>query len=226
MACWHLGLGPGRSVFSEDPFTHDNMSIPFRDLLFVFITLLLAMLALAMAIPTGDPKSSDGMEIKAEFAIMMEWRSGADHDVDIFCKNPIGEIVWFMNRSPASMGLDRDDLGKSNDEVAMYDGQNVVNQTNVETVTIRIPIPGEYVCTTLLYRATKDGKAENSLPVEVKATLFKLNPKTSIQTTSIVVLQAEREEKTLFRFTIDRERTVTNINTLPARMVGTEVKLP
>ena len=51
-----------------------------------------------------------------EFLITVFWPDNLEDDVDIYVEDPAGNLVWFKSREPGLMHLDRDDLGKRNDE--------------------------------------------------------------------------------------------------------------
>jgi len=62
------------------------------------------------------------IEVKAEFLITVFWPDNLEDDVDIYVEDPAGNLVWFKSREPGLMHLDRDDLGKRNDEVVTAAG--------------------------------------------------------------------------------------------------------
>jgi hypothetical protein len=194
-----------------DPF-YDmlfNMLIAF---VFCFIVALLAM----------NPKSSKAGDVpaKAEFIVTLSWPDNDPNDIDLWARNPAGEVVWFRNREAGLMHLDRDDRGVSNDTIVV-NGQRIVNPLNQEVVTIRGIAAGEYVVNAHYYESKEleapDPKAGQ--PVDVTLSVIKVNPRAEVVYYGQQRLPKRGEEATLMRFTVHADGGVSGINTLPARLV-------
>ena len=95
---------------------HTNTA--FLDLLFCTLLLFTGLFTIAFILisPTKEDKKVDA---KAEFIITVTWPKDFDDDVDTYCEDPSGHLVFFRRREDGLMHLDRDDLGKRNDTIRM-----------------------------------------------------------------------------------------------------------
>ena len=158
-----------------------------------------------------DSAKRADIEVKAEFLITVFWPDNLEDDVDIYVEDPIGNLVWFKSREPGLMHLDRDDLGKRNDEVVTAAG-TILFPENREIVTLRGIIPGEYVVNVHCY--FKVGPE----PVPVTIQIDKINPY-SVVLRETVDLTNKGEEITVTRFSVNSNGKVTNVNKLPKKLV-------
>jgi hypothetical protein len=186
-----------------DPF-YDmlfNMLIAF---VFCFIVALLAMNP--KALKAGDIPS------KAEFIINVSWPDLNPNDIDTWVEDPAGNLLWFRQRDAGLMHLDRDDRGLTND-VLTLNGKEIVNPLNVEVATIRGIEPGEFTVNVNYYE-TKNGE-----PVPVTVSIIKVNPRAEVVFYGQATLARKGDEATLARFTVLPGGAVTNVNTLPKKLV-------
>jgi len=189
---------------------HDDID-PFSDLL--FNALLAFVMLFAIALIAMNPKAKTGViDAKAEFIITVTWPDMNPDDIDTWVEDPKGELVWFRAREAGLMHLDRDDRGLANDTM-IVDGVQVQNPLNQEVVTLRGFAPGEYTVNAHYYHSD-DGK-----PVEVTASVVKVNPRAQVVYHGSQTLQREGAEATLVRFTVQTDGQVGNVNTLPKPMV-------
>ena len=184
---------------------HANLS--FLDLLFNTLLCFAALFALSFIL-INPSKQENNVEVKAEFIITVTWDSFLDNDVDMYVEDPQGRLVAFMRREEGLMHLDRDDVGKYNDILDTPFG-SVEYDENREVVTLRGTVPGEYVVNVHMY-VRRSAEAETHVRVQ----LDKINP-FKIVSVKDVVLTDTGDEKTVFRFTVDREGDVTEMNQLP-----------
>ena len=160
-----------------------------------------------------NPSKKDNNVVeKGEFVIVMTWPKEMDNDVDIYVEDPEGNLVAFMRREEGLMHLDRDDLGQRNDTVQTQFGE-IEYDENREIVTLRGIIPGEYVINVHMYM-----KREESLLTPITIQLDKINPYSTIMIKR-VTLGDSGEEKTAFRFTLNNDGDVVEINELQKTLV-------
>lgn len=184
---------------------------PFSDLL--FNTLLAFVMLFAVAMIAMNPKARTGViDAKAEFIITVTWPDLDPNDIDTWVQDPAGNLVWFRAREGGMMHLDRDDRGLQGDTLVI-NGQQVVNPLNQEVVTVRGFAPGEYTVN-LHYYETQNGK-----PVDVNVSIVKVNPRASVVYYGSVSLQRKGDEATAARFTVQRDGSVSSVNTLPKTLV-------
>ena len=175
----------------------------FLDILFNTLVgfVLLFIIAFILISPIKKKKE---IEQKAEYVITVTWPGTMKDDIDSWLEDPAGKIMYFREKEVGLMHLDRDDLGKMNDQ-QFVPGVGMVNYPyNREITTIRGVMPGEYVFNVHLYRKTSK---VNSIPVTV--ILEKLNPQVKLLYSKVITLTNYWEEKTVMRFVLDIDGEIT-----------------
>jgi hypothetical protein len=192
--------------------TQDPEVDPFYDMLFNM--LIAFVFCFIIALLAMNPKALKAGDIpsKAEYIINVSWPDNNPNDIDTWVQGPTGNMVWFRAREAGLMHLDRDDRGMTND-VIVINGKQIVNPLNQEVVTIRGIEPGEFTVNAHYYDS-KDGR-----PVEVTASIIKVNPRAEVVYYGQINLARKGEEGTLVRFTVLPDGTVVNVNTLPKSLV-------
>ena len=171
-----------------DPFTDLLFNILLGFTFLFFITILFI-----------NPITKFGnINMKAEYIITVDWKDSLPDDIDLWVKDPNGEIVSYLKKDAGWLHLDRDDRGVVNDKV-IIDGKEVIYPINREVVTLRGIIPGEYVVNLYLY----DHKSNE--PVEAKIIIEKVNPSLKLVFIGDVVLKNEDSELTITKFRLDSE---------------------
>ena len=180
---------------------HSNTA--FLDILFNTLVgfVLLFIIAFLLISPVKKKKE---IEQKAEYVITVTWPGEFGDDVDSWLEDPTGKIMYFRKKEVGLMHMDRDDLGKLNDQ-QFVPGIGVVNYPyNREITTIRGIMPGEYVFNIHLYRKEHEDK-----PIPVTVILEKLNPRVKLLYSKVMILTDYWEEKTIIRFVLDVDGEVT-----------------
>jgi hypothetical protein len=186
----------------------------FLDLLFNTLLCFAALFALSFIL-INPSKKDNNVKMKAEFMITVTWPKDLDDDVDMYVEDPQGNLVAFMRREEGLMHLDRDDLGHRNDTVQTEWGP-IEFKDNREIVTIRGTIKGEYVVNVHMYM-----KRSKAAEVPVTIQLDKVNPYSTI-TIKEVVLRLTGDEGTAFRFTVNAEGDVIDVNQLEKALIPLE----
>lgn len=190
-----------------------NTMFSMNDLLCNMLLAFIVLFVFALLMVTTDQKKEDKTpELKAEFLITVVWPSESPDDVDTYVEDPQGYIISFNRREQGLMHLDRDDLGHKNDTVTGPDGKLMFNE-NRESVIIRGRMTGEYIVNVHMY------KKEWDKPTPVKIILQKTDPYSEV-TEVVVVLNANGDESTAFRFVVDVDGTVSQINHLTKKFIG------
>lgn len=195
--------GAGRTHYDQDPFT---------DLLFNALLGFTLLFMIAITAINPPAKKQGDIPAKAEMIVTTTWADGLKDDVDTWIEAPDGEVVWYRNPDGGLMHLDRDDRGDENDTL-LVDGKPITNPLNQEVVTVRGVLPGEYIVNVQRYRAS-DG---NVLPVEVN--VVKVNPVLKVVYYGTVDLPSEGAERTVVRFSVGPDGSVSGINTLQKNLV-------
>ena len=175
----------------------------FRDMLYL-LSLSFAVLLIYALIQIQPPAKKSEIEQKAEFLIILEWDERSAADMDLWVMDPQNNIVWFRQKTGGFLHLDKDDLGHRNDKI-MIDGEVKIVYLNREVVTIRGIVPGEYITNVHAYRKSK------GVTVNGYVRLLKLNPYIEYAT-EYFVLKNEGDEITVFRFYVDKDGYVSDIN--------------
>lgn len=180
------------------------------NMLLLFVGLFVVAF-IAMRIKIEKSKKVDA---KAEFMITVTWPKECGDDVDTYTEDPLGNLVFFRRREEGLMHLDRDDLGMRNDRVRDAFGNIIEIKENQEIVTIRGIVPGEYIVNAHMYRKV------DKEPIEVKVLLQKLNPEVQTIRQRVVKLSKHGDEETAFRFIIDKDGEVTDVNEIEKVLAG------
>ena len=186
--------------YSLDPFTDLLFNILLGFVFLFFLTILFI-----------NPITKLGnVNLKAEYIITIEWKESLPDDVDIWVKDPNGEIVSYLKKDAGWLHLDRDDRGVINDKVSI-NGEEYTYPINREVVTLRGIIPGEYIVNLYLY----DNKSNN--PVDVKLIIEKVNPSLKLVYFNNITLMQNDSEMTIARFNLNSSgdfRSLTAQNTI------------
>lgn len=192
-------------------FGDDGTFVPFTDIVLNVLLGFTFLVLIALALVRPEAKAGS-VDVKAEVLITVSWPDGAKDDVDVYVKDPLGNIVWFFGREKGFLNLERDDRGAFHDTV-MVNGVQVESPLNQETVTLRSIIPGEYIVDVNDYSHVTAGK----LPVAVR--VEKLNPKVSVIYYGVKDLTHSGDEQTAVRFTLDSAGNVSDVNERPISLV-------
>ena len=122
---------------------------PFTDLLFNILLGFTFLFFITMLFINPITKLGN-VNMKAEYIITVDWKDSLPDDIDLWVKDPNGEIVSYLKKDAGWLHLDRDDRGVVNDKI-IIDGKEVIYPINREVVTLRGIIPGEYVVNLYLY---------------------------------------------------------------------------
>lgn len=183
----------------------------FLDLLFNALLLFVTLFILQLLIM--NPKASqDNISISSAYIVTVMWPSDYTDDVDTYVEDPVGNLVCFRRKEVGLMNLDRDDLGRRNDILKTQTG-TIIFDINKETVFIRETISGEYIVNVHMYRK----EDERSTPILIE--LQKIKPFSIIVSNSLILYNTG-EEKTSFRFVVDDEGNVKNINYIDKKIIG------
>ena len=159
---------------------------------------------------------------KAEFIVVMEWDKERQDDIDLYVQDPSNTIVHFRNARANFMHLDKDDLGKRNDTI-MVNGVEKIVKINREVVTIRGIVPGEYIVNVHYYSDYSEHANVTRgpmSPLEVKVTVYKVNPYSEVWQGTKTFTRKGQEE-TFVRFTMDKNGGVKpSFRFLKRRMVS------
>ena len=183
---------------------------PFIDLL--FNTLLGFTFLFLVSLLFINPKAKRGsVDMVAEYIITATWPKNLADDIDLWVHAPTGHTASYLQKEAGWLHLDRDDRGELNDTITV-DGEEVLYPINQEIFTVRYRQPGEYIVN--LYSCDK--ASSDPVPVEVK--VDRVNPTLKTVFAATFELNAQDQELTALRFSIDREGNVSGINRLPLRL--------
>ena len=180
--------------FRFDPFTDLLFNILLAFTFLFFITILFI-----------NPITKFGnINMKAEYIITVDWNNNLPDDIDLWVKDPNGEIVSYLKKDAGWLHLDRDDQGIINDKV-IIDGKDVVYPVNREVVTLRGIIPGIYTVNLYMY----DNKSLK--PVNAKITIEKVNPTLKLVFFDNVLMETKDVELTVLKFRLDSSGNFSSI---------------
>ena len=192
-------------------------NVAFTDLLFNIVVGLAFLFLLAFILMNPVSKEKD-VEEKSDFIIVMTWDDESGDDIDLWVRDPQGNIVSFRNRGVGIMHLDRDDLGLSNDKVQGPDGKTIYVYRNKEVVSLRGFVEGTYLVNAHVYnkKPWKDGKQHRS---NIKVELIKLNPYSEVAQAKFIGI-GRGQEFTAFHFTLDKDGKVIKLIDDTEKLIG------
>ncbi len=167
----------------------------FLDLLFNMLLGFIFLFIMAFLLMAPVKNKAD-ITTKAEYVITLTWNDGSSDDVDLWVQDPLGNIMYFSNKSEGFTHLDRDDLGYDNDTIIMPNGVEVSIDLNQEIATIRGFIPGEWVINIHMFRKWYEDDTNVVVKVE------KLNPKVKTIIYKKYTMKTHWEEITVARLTM------------------------
>ncbi|MGD9157219.1 MAG: hypothetical protein PVG39_02320 [Desulfobacteraceae bacterium] len=159
------------------------------------------------------PDKKDLKKPAAEFITTITWDLYNSSDVDVWVKDPAGNLISFKNKERGLTHIDRDDLGNLKDTFTLPDGRKVTYKYNQEIVTIRGFIPGEWIFNLHLYNK------RSSQPVRVHFRMDKINPTVTTVLSKEILLKRHWEEKTVVRFTMSNDGKLIHMHDLPISLV-------
>lgn len=174
---------------------------PFLDVLF---SLLLCCLAIILVVNHKVKDSTPTQSFQAAYTLVMEWPSKSNDDMDLWASDAEGHIVGFKRREGGDgslMNLNHDNLGYSQNQ------QRTQLDFNQEVIAIRGITPGEYIANCHVYRKT------DTTPTPVIIKLVKMKPHAEVIVKTNMMITAG-DETTFFRFTLDKDGKVSNINSM------------
>lgn len=181
---------------------------------FSFILSLSFVVLFVMALMLINPIKKGDVTPFAQFLINITWSDDSPDDIDIWVKDPLGNVIYFRDKDLGLVSLDRDDRGLWNDTIYI-NGERIQVTKNAETVTIRGFIPGEWTVNLHYYKRNRIQPG----PVPVRVEMIKLNPWKLIFEKD-VKLEKEREEVTVYSFTMSEKGDITYFNTEYVNLVN------
>lgn len=188
---------------------YGGSSLALTDLTSNLLAIFICLFCLAFLLMAKKIEKAKKVDAKAEFLITVTWPEDSDNDIDTYVEDPLGNLVFFRSREKGLLHLDRDDLGTKNDRLQLPDGTSYEVKENREIVTLRGIIPGEYTVNVHMYM-----KKDKSEETKVTVKLEKINPSVKLITIKDVIVKENGDEKTAFRFELDKEGQVTKVNDL------------
>lgn len=188
-------------------------STAFTDLLFNIVIGVAFMFMLAFLLINPVAKKKD-IESKADYLIILTWDPKSYNDIDLWMRDPVGNLMSFRSKDSGLMHLDRDDLGSRNDKVKLPDGTIKYVSFNREIAALRGTIEGWYVVNTHNYR-------KRDAPNKILGTieLIKVNPYRVIDVQELV-FTLQGEEQTIWQFRMNSEGKIVELNSDVITLVG------
>ena len=177
---------------------------PFIDVLFTFLLAFVCIIILLKAKSEQDPSFKPNVI----YQIAMTWEGNAD--IDLWAQDPKGRRCGFNCREGGDgslFSLNRDCLGAQTTELNSDTGKTV--PINEELISIRGIFEGEYIVNVHAYNLK-----DSQIPVKIKVKLIKMKPY-KVVVEKEIGMTATGQEHTMFRFTVNKEEAITDINQLP-----------
>jgi hypothetical protein len=156
---------------------------------------------------------SEGIKRNAELIITATWDTMIDCDIDMWIKDPLGNIVSFQQLSKGLMTIERDDMGFKNDFLYDMNGELLLKaMENKEIWTLRGKQVGEFTLNLHMYSCrVKNVPLQLGAPYEVTVIveLIRLNPTYVTVKKELIVFKSVWEEVTVFNFKVSEEGGIT-----------------
>jgi hypothetical protein len=170
--------------------------------LVVVVDFLVAVVQMQQAIIERANFTRPTVTTYGQYAVTMT--SKTDDDIDLYVRDPHGEIAWYGSLQAGALSLEHDQIPGVTDPVK--DGVH-------ELTLIRESAPGEYVANVQVYNGMQ--------PALVTVELWDLRGlhKRVILTRTLRVHDAGQQE-TAFRWRLNAAGTLVGHNLLPANLLG------
>jgi len=182
-------------------------NLAFTDLLFNLLIGFTSLLLIAFLLI--NPIAEEGkIDPRSEFIITSSWDDESSIDIDLWVKGPDDTIVGFPSKDGRYMVLERDDLGDTNDLIQL-NGDTILIQRNLETLSINAIVPGEYIVTVHNYSTSVSNENEE-YPTPVTIDIMDMNP-FSLDMSRTVKVRL-KEEVSVFSFMVDEDGNIYDMN--------------
>jgi hypothetical protein len=177
-----------------DPFDGEQgQDTVFRDVIFLALAGFVAVVLLLLPHLHPPKEAEAAVQSPGNVIVEIRWPDELDADIDLWVEAPGDVPVGYSNKGGTIFNLLRDDLGQRGDTTAL----------NYEISYSRGVPSGEYTINVHLYR-NSGGYA--SIPVTVSVSLkARTNESARRVLATELLLEREGEERTAFRFSLDRE---------------------
>jgi hypothetical protein len=189
----------------------------FADFLMSNLAMLLGLVMLSNVSHKKAKKEHEeppGLRTEGKYAVVMRWPDGSQDDVDLYVRDPDGNIVYFGSRELGKMHLEHDDQGTGDKNAPGGGTSSQPPGRHEERVIIRDVVPGEYVVNVHMYHK------RDPLPTPVTVRLVSLRGVDEDDARKERTLAANGAEATAFRFTVNPDGSVGGVNELERRLTG------
>jgi hypothetical protein len=168
-----------------------------------FLSCLLVVFV-AVAVTSRPPQ----VKTYGSYAVVAKWPAGQS-DIDLYVRDPEGNLCYFHRAQAGQMQLEHDDLGTKTTSYGR-------GKANEERTIIRSATPGQWVVDTHLYRRSPGTGAS---PIPVTVSLWDLRAEDHQLEQRRVTLVHQGDERTPFRFTVDARGNVAGYSFVPMSLV-------
>lgn len=171
----------------------------FIDLLFNMLVgfVFLFFIAYILINPIADKGKVDPPDIAM---IVVDWPNDSRLDIDIWIKDPKGNVLSFTNKTRPGMHLEKDDLGAGSDT---FQGKIIYNR-NQEVVHFTNLFPGQYTVTLHLYAV----HGSKNLPQDAKVKFMTIKQYSLLGDKTIPMSQKGQEAGVMAFWVDDNNRII------------------
>lgn len=178
---------------------NNHLTTAFNDIVMNLAMILTVLFVIAMMLITIQKNAKNEIESKDNFLITMDWNNDSSYDVDLYIRNPEGEIIYFHKKDSSWATLERDDLGFKNDTM-IVNGEPIIFRINREVLHLRNLVEGEYTVNVHVFSGEVSGN--NAIPENISIEFVQVQPSYSILYKHSLNIQLPvKGEITAFSFT-------------------------
>jgi hypothetical protein len=167
-----------------------------------FLSCLLVVFV-AVALTSAPPH----VKTFGAYAVVMTWPAD-QNDVDLYLRDPQGDICFFGNPQVGEMQLEHDDLGTAATSYGKHQG-------NQERIVVRSATPGQWIANVRLF-----SRMSGTAPIPVTVTLWDLRSEDHPVYSDRREVRTPGDERTAFRFRIDQAGNAGGISHLPLSLAS------
>lgn len=178
-----------------------------------FMMLLTSLLLIVTHI--NATTKQEGIKPKAEYLVTLTWDDARNVDLDLWLKDPQGNVIYYRSREDTNISLDRDSRGFITNRTTLSDG-TIVDSGNREIDTIRAVIPGDYLVAVGYY---ENMQYSDDPAIDCLVEVTKLNPTLTLVASAKLHFTKVKEAQNAVAFHVNADGSVQMLPLPPENLI-------